>query len=91
MALKMVKAPRSWVRVEDCRHCRLARAGIQRFPVPPYRLYLLSCRSCGTTLSTWSLRIDRLAEADAPGVAGPGRPARWTAEGAYSSAPGIGQ
>jgi len=45
--------------VEDCPHHWLNRAGIQRFPVPPYRLYLLNCRSCGTTLSTWTLRIER--------------------------------
>jgi hypothetical protein len=37
----------------------LDRAGIQRFPVPPYRLYLLHCRSCGTTLSTHTLRKEK--------------------------------
>jgi hypothetical protein len=44
-----------------CRHRRFLRAGIQRAPLPPYRLYLLTCRECGTTLTTQTVRNRREA------------------------------
>ena len=43
----------------QCRHPGFVRAGIQKAPVPPYRLYLLTCRGCGTTLATQTLRTQR--------------------------------
>jgi hypothetical protein len=45
----------------DCSHLRACRLGIQRFPFPPYRVYLLRCLSCETTLTTGSLREIRRA------------------------------
>jgi hypothetical protein len=42
-----------------CRHRRFTRVGIQRAPLPPYRLYLLTCRDGGTTLTTLTLRARR--------------------------------
>jgi hypothetical protein len=42
-----------------CRHRRFLRVGIQRAPLPPYRLYLLTCRDCGTTLTTQTVRARR--------------------------------
>jgi hypothetical protein len=41
---------------DSCRHLRFQRIGIQRAPVPPHRLYLMTCRVCGTTLATASVR-----------------------------------
>ena len=32
------------------------RMGIQEFPFEPFRLYLVTCRDCGTTLTTKTLR-----------------------------------
>ena len=69
--------------MEDCSHRLMDRAGIQRFPVPPFRLYLLHCRACGTTLSTHSLRIEKPRR-----NAGLPDPAPVVA---YSSSHGIGQ
>jgi hypothetical protein len=40
----------------SCGHARFQRIGIQKAPVPPYRLYLMTCRACGTTLATMTLR-----------------------------------
>jgi hypothetical protein len=40
----------------DCVHERSCRLGIQRFPFPPYRVYLLRCLFCETTLTTGTLR-----------------------------------
>ena len=40
----------------DCSHLRSCRLGIQRFPFPPYRVYLLRCLACETTLTTGSIR-----------------------------------
>ncbi len=51
-----------------CRHRTFLRVGIQRAPVPPFRLYLLTCRDCGTTLTTQTVR--RRCEA-AGGAAAP--------------------
>jgi hypothetical protein len=45
----------------DCGHVRLRRIGIQRSPLSPRRLYLVTCRDCGTTLTTRTLR-DRHVE-----------------------------
>lgn len=39
-----------------CRHRRLLRIGIQESPSEPFRLYLVTCRDCGTTVTTKSLR-----------------------------------
>jgi hypothetical protein len=39
-----------------CRHARVARIGIQESPAAPFRLYLVTCRDCGTTLTTETLR-----------------------------------
>jgi hypothetical protein len=50
---------------EGCCHPRLQRTGIQKFPFPPHRLYLVTCRECGTTLTTLSLRMVREAFASA--------------------------
>jgi len=44
-----------------CRHRRFKRVGIQRAPLPPYRLYLMTCRDCGTTLTTQTIRGRREA------------------------------
>ena len=35
---------------------RIARIGIQKSPFPPFRLHLVNCLLCGTTLTTKSLR-----------------------------------
>jgi len=51
----------------DCPHARLVRLGIQRFPFPPYRVYLLRCAACSTTLTTGSLRDQKRTPAPAPG------------------------
>lgn len=40
----------------SCRHARFKRIGIQKAPVAPFRLYLMTCRACGTTLATMTLR-----------------------------------
>lgn len=45
-----------------CPHARSVRLGIQRFPFPPYRVYLLRCLACETTLTTGSLREARRPE-----------------------------
>jgi hypothetical protein len=55
----------------SCSHPAIVRIGIQKAPVPPYRLYLVTCRSCGTTLATSTLRKER-SFADAPGADAPG-------------------
>jgi len=47
----------------SCPHLRSVRLGIQRFPFPPYRVYLLRCLACETTLTTGSLREARRAPA----------------------------
>jgi len=39
-----------------CRHRRLVRIGIQESPAAPFRLYLVTCRDCGTTVTTETLR-----------------------------------
>lgn len=53
-----------------CRHRRFQRVGIQRAPLPPYRLYLLTCRDCGTTLTTQTVRSRREGgKAPAPAAA----------------------
>jgi hypothetical protein len=51
---------------ERCDHVRLRRLGIQRMPFPPYRVYLLVCRSCGTTVATQSIRRRREGERRIP-------------------------
>lgn len=40
----------------SCSHGRLVRIGIQKSPLPPFRLYLVTCLICGTTVTTASLR-----------------------------------
>jgi hypothetical protein len=52
----------------SCGHRKFHRVGIQRAPVPPFRLYLLTCRDCGTTLATQTLRGRR---ENAPGNGSP--------------------
>jgi len=55
----MNHAPKHRTQDEDpgsCAHRRFNRVGIQRAPVPPFRLYLMTCRDCGTTLATQTLR-----------------------------------
>ena len=47
---------------EGCPHRRLLRIGIQESPRAPFRLYLVTCRDCGTTLTTESLREERPEE-----------------------------
>lgn len=42
-----------------CRHRAFFRVGIQRAPVAPFRLYLLTCKDCGTTLTTLTIRRRR--------------------------------
>lgn len=54
----------------DCRHIRSCRLGIQRFPFPPFRVYLLRCLACETTLTTGSLRETRKAAGEGDGKAG---------------------
>ena len=39
-----------------CRHVRVRRIGIQESPAAPFRLYLVTCRDCGTTITTTTLR-----------------------------------
>ena len=39
-----------------CAHRRLLRIGIQESPAEPFRLHLVTCRDCGTTIATESLR-----------------------------------
>jgi hypothetical protein len=39
-----------------CAHARNTRLGIQRFPFPPFRVYLLRCQRCATTITTDSMR-----------------------------------
>ena len=39
-----------------CPHERVLRIGIQRSMLGPDRLYLVTCRRCGTTLTTRTLR-----------------------------------
>jgi hypothetical protein len=39
-----------------CTHGRLRRIGIQKSPLSPHRLYLVTCLFCGTTVTTISLR-----------------------------------
>ena len=39
-----------------CRHRRVRRIGIQESPAAPFRLYLVTCRDCGTTITTETLR-----------------------------------
>ena len=53
----------------DCPHSRLVRLGIQRFPFPPYRVYLLRCAACSTTLTTGTLREQR-GDGAAPPLSG---------------------
>lgn len=50
-----------------CPHRRLRRIGIQRSPVSPRRLYLLTCLDCGTTITTRSLRDKRDLLEEEPG------------------------
>ena len=56
MEAKPEKTTRCRVPVERCGHVRLRRAGIQRMPVAPYRIHLVHCEDCHTTLSTRTLR-----------------------------------
>ena len=42
-----------------CAHERIERIGIQRLPMGKLRLYLVTCRLCGTTLTTRTLRDQR--------------------------------
>lgn len=49
-----------------CRHPTFRRVGIQRAPVPPYRLYLLTCGNCGTTLTTQTIRGRRESSRRSP-------------------------
>lgn len=56
----------------SCSHERSCRLGIQRFPFPPYRVYLLRCLACETTLTTGSLREMR-KPGDSQGKASPER------------------
>jgi hypothetical protein len=50
-----------------CTHDRSVRLGIQRFPFPPYRVYLLRCCACETTITTGSLREARKSRAGSGG------------------------
>ncbi len=59
-----------------CTHERSVRLGIQRFPFPPYRVYLLRCRACETTITTGSLREARKARAESGGHLAAGEPGR---------------
>ena len=54
-----------------CSHIRSCRLGIQRFPFPPYRVYLLRCLACETTLTTGSIREMRRPAAPGGGVQAP--------------------
>jgi hypothetical protein len=54
-----------------CSHLRACRLGIQRFPFPPYRVYLLRCLACETTLTTGSMRDLRKPAAGGRGGAVP--------------------
>ena len=49
-----------------CRHRRVLRIGIQEAPAGPMRLYLVTCRECGTTLTTETLRRERTTSAAPP-------------------------
>ncbi len=59
-----------------CSHLRACRLGIQRFPFPPYRVYLLRCLACETTLTTGSIREMRRPAAPDGGTQTPPPPAR---------------
>ena len=61
----------------ECRHGSLQRLGIQRFPVEPFRYYLMTCRACGTTLTTATLR--RCRETKTADAASDGEGARLLA------------
>lgn len=54
-----------------CLHRTFIRVGIQRAPVPPYRLYLLTCGDCGTTLTTQTIRGRRESATKSPEPAAP--------------------
>lgn len=41
---------------DACRHGRIRRLGIQKADVWPFRLHLVTCAGCGTTLTTETLR-----------------------------------
>ncbi len=56
----------------NCPHHRSCRLGIQRFPFPPYRVYLLRCLVCETTLTTGSIREMKKTRAAEEGAHGPG-------------------
>ena len=45
--------------VSECRHLTCQRLGMQESPVEPFRLHLLLCLDCGTTLTTERLRAER--------------------------------
>jgi hypothetical protein len=42
-----------------CAHPRLARLGVQEIAEAPFRVHLVTCAVCGTSLATESLRILR--------------------------------
>jgi hypothetical protein len=56
-----------------CPHERSVRLGIQSFPFPPYRVYLLRCHACETTLTTGSLREARRPRSPGSGDGASGR------------------
>jgi PAS domain S-box-containing protein len=45
--------------VSECRHLSCRRLGVQESPVEPFRLHLMLCEHCGTTVSTERLRVER--------------------------------
>ena len=49
-----------------CRHERVERIGVQRLPLGRLCLYLVTCRLCGTTVTTRTLRD--LREGKEPGT-----------------------
>ena len=49
--------------VSECRHLVCQRLGMQESPVEPFRLHLLLCTHCGTTLTTERLREERRSRA----------------------------
>ena len=72
LPLKALRSlPLEFVDPSTCPHERSCRLGIQRFPFPPYRVYLLRCLACETTLTTGSIRESREGRSTPSSSGGP--------------------
>jgi hypothetical protein len=61
--------PLDYVDPADCAHTLNIKLGIQRFPFPPFRVYLLRCARCDTTLTTGSMR-EQKQRGERPAIGG---------------------